>query len=197
MAQFYCTGPAHLWVAGYSLGGGSLGTPLYLGTAKNAPHMSHDPAFIPVMNDIGGQVKCFELMYEGEEAFIVAELSRYKESTYRLLAARHTNINNAGTRGFEPAGAIGALMTTENIAPCLWVRFPYSASKTAFANATNGAMPAGYRFVRANFVGPDQHQIGTQPKHVTVAFHATRQYDSTGGTFTLFDHDVSALGQED
>jgi hypothetical protein len=183
MARQYVTGPAHLFVGVFDR------VPKYLGTAERWPKITERPNFSPTFNDAGGHVP-FDVAYEGNEAFTVAQLSRWTEVVYAQLANR-PHRSQFG-RGTNVNGDIGTLMVQEGRTYPLWVWFPYAALKpAAFPD-----MPAGYRFPNAYLAGPDDLEpLGTTPRKVMLIFHALRGFDAGKNTFLLYDHDMSGISQ--
>lgn len=185
MAQLYSTGPAHLFVGAITTGGV---TPFYLGTAEVKPQIEIVPQFEPVHNDLGGAVP-FDKSYEGEEAFIGADLNRYNEAVYAGLAARPNSLVPGAIRGLNTALDVGTLMLTEGKNIVVWVVFPFFVKAAMRA----GGMPAGYRFPGCTVVGPDKLETGTRARKVHLLFHALRQWSPVTGAFLLYDHNVSGL----
>lgn len=191
MAQPYVTGPASIWVAP------GLSAPLFLGHAERSPSIQVRPSHSPIFSDLSGQRVPLDYIYDGEEALISMDLTRFNEAVYRLIANRGTP--GLGTRGLDIPGDIGTLLGTEGRAYPLWIRFPYSA-KTAFSNATNGAMPGGYRFPLAFLEGPDGLDgLGTTNRRLRLNFHAIRYLDVSvtntfgAGSLLLYDHNMGAV----
>lgn len=183
MAQVYCTGPALFYV---QFPGES--TPKFLGTAEREPSIDIRPAFSPVLNDLGGQRVPFDMIYDGEEAFVSGLINRFNESVYAQLAARPAHL--AGRRGNNISGEIGTLMVQEGKAVTLWVQFPYVAK----AAMLGGLMPAGYRFRAAYLEGPDAlRPLGTTARKIGMMFHAIRIFSAVDGSFALYDHDMTGL----
>ncbi len=192
MAQPYVTGPCHIAVAFGLRATNRFGTPLYLGTAERSPRIQIRPTWTPLFNDIGGSQIPFDMAYEGDEAFISADLTRWNEGIYALLAARTNNPANQLGRGTNINGDLGTLMITENVANILLLQFPYSTLKAA----TYGTQPAGYRFLRTWLEGPDDlDPLGTQPRKIRLVFRALRAFSitSNGPNFGLYDHNMVAF----
>lgn len=185
MAQLYCTGPAHVFV-GFSNQTG-VGTPLYLGTAEDAPEIELGPEFEPVMNDISGKKKPLDMQYQGEDALISVDLNRYNEATYALLAQR---INSGAPRGTDNALDIGSLAATEGLQLCCAILFPFAAKPAMGA----GGMPPGYYFPAVVPIGPEKLTMGTKPKKVNVLLYAWPLYNFATGTFTLYTNTLPSLG---
>lgn len=191
MAQLWTTGPAHIYVAtGKAMPGTlasalSAGSPLYLGTAEGAPDIQVEPSFTPVMNDIGGQKVPTDWMFDGAEALVVVDLTRWNEAVYATTQAWPASQDN--TSGTFGAADIGTLMAHEGMTYDLWVQFPYQ-TKTAYTN-----MPGGYHFLSAFCIGPSGITPGTRASKRRCIFKAIRAYNTSDGTWGLYDHTVSGL----
>lgn len=193
MAQPYVTGPAHLYV-----GLGASFAPLYLGTAERTPRIEIRPAWDAVFNDIAGGKIPLDWLYEGEEAFVTADVTRWNEPVYTLLSARPRTSTAGAVQGQNVPGDIGTLLISENFAFPLWIQFPY-VGKAAMAA---GNLPPGYRFIAAWLEGPDDlDNLGTMARKTRLVFHCGRAYalstNAAGGgmTFTLYDHNMTGLPQ--
>lgn len=176
MAQPYVTGPAHMYVQ-------SGGSPVYLGTAERTPRIEVRPGQIPVMNDIGGPVVPFDMMYSGEEAFISADLTRWNNSVLQTILGRPIVGSPPGADSF---GSIGTIISYEGMGFVFYIVFPYS-SKPAYST-----QEAGYRFFSCYVIGPDDHySLGTNPRKIHLAIHALRVYDPASQSLSLFDFNVA------
>lgn len=178
MAKPYVRGPGFLFA---NVGGG--GSAVFLGTAERSPRIQVRPHFSPVYNDLAGQSVPLDMSFDGEDGFVIADLTRWNESGYAALASRP---RFTGARGTSVPGDIGTLMITEGWAYGLYCLFPYQ-SKTAYAD-----MPPGYHFPAAFLEGPDDlDNINTTGGKVRLIWHCLRAYainsGQPGATFTLYD----------
>lgn len=191
MAGFYVTGPCDIFV-------GSLAGPaVFVGHAERTPSVQIKPSFSPVYCDLFGQRVPADFLYDGEEAMISADVTRFNESTYAFMAQRPDATIAGARRGSNIPGDIGTLMVAEGYAYSLFLRFPYAA-KPAFSTGSGGAMPAGYRFLAAFLEGPDDlGPLGTTNRRIRLNWRAARVPSVvTGSSFgavalTLYDHDMS------
>ena len=194
MAQDYCTGPVDIWVGignGLAIDGGA-GSPVFLGHGERGPRISLKHAWEPVFNDLSGSQIPYDYMYEGTEALIFVDLTRWNELVFQEI----TNLFNSFNRqtpgsdaGTDLAGSRGALVLTEGYYLPLWLHFPY-----AIKPAMN-TLPAGYRFRATIMEGPDDRDpLGTSPNKIRLAWHAISLFDPVTGAFTLYDFDMTALG---
>jgi hypothetical protein len=196
MAQAWVTGPAHIFLSFYSsiaVSGPAgvvttLTTPIYLGTTERVPRLRIRAGWTPVFNDLTGGVIPYDMLYEGEEAFITGDFTRFNETTIRLLQARPRHFLQPTNRGTIQLLDQGTLMLTEGYAFQLSMFFPYS-SKLAFAG-----MPLGYRFPAAWLEGPDDlDNLGTVARVDRLVFHALRIINLSNATMTLCDENVGPM----
>lgn len=191
MAQLYVTGPCDIYV------GTTAGTALFLGHAERTPNAQIRPMFSPVFCDLYGQRIQADAIYDGEEGMISADLTRFNESLYALIAARPNSTGTGAARGTNLPGDIGTLMVAEGFAYPLFLRFPY-ASKAAFSTGSGGAMPAGYRFAACYLEGPDDlGPMATTNRRIRLNWHAVRTPFTVAGNplgsvgMLLYDHNMA------
>lgn len=181
MAQCFTSGPALIFT-----GTQQTFQPEFLGTSEFSPYIDISPAFKPVFNDLGGRLIPFDKTFQGEEAFVYYNLTRWNEDVYARCAARP---RPTGTRGKSVAGDIGALMNQQNLAYPIWVKFPY-ANDPAFAPD----MPQGYHFLNAWLEGPDHMEpLGTEARALRIFFYCSRFFNVNDGSFTCYDNDMAAV----
>lgn len=177
MAQVWCTGPAYIYVA-------PTGSPQFLGTAERAPVIDLVPAFLPVLNDLGGRLKPFDKSYQGEDGIVVARVNRWNEPVYQSIESATNN----GTPGTDASGDIGTLMFQEDKAYEVWVVFPYAASKAAMSG-----MPSGYHFFGAWLEQDRLDPLGTEPRCLNLMWYCGRTFSPSTGAFTCYDYTISGL----
>lgn len=188
MAQAYVRGPAHIFA-----GVGMAGTPFYLGTAERTPKIQIRRAFSPVWNDLGGQLVPYDWCYEGQEGFVVADLTRWNQPVLAALQGAPRQTIAAATPGTDVVGDIGTLMVTEGAAIPLWIMFPYTA-KAAFA-----AQPAGYHFLATWLLGPDDlDENNTKNAKVRLSWYCGRaglisQAPIPGIAWALYDFNLAGM----
>jgi hypothetical protein len=183
MAQTYVTGAIHHYVSFGAKADGTLlrAGPVYLGTAENRPLVEIQPAWEPVHNDLRGDVKPFDLIYQGEDAIVVTDLNRFNELVYQAMASRTQNLLGQDTRLDT-----GALALANNVAFGLWLKFDFFG--TIRAPAT---LPAGYYFPNVVLAGPDTlDQLGTRVRRTRCIFQAIGQYNPTTRGFLLYGTDA-------
>lgn len=188
MAQPYVTGPAGIWV-------NVAGAPAFLGHCERSPSIQIRPYYTPVFSDFAGQRVPLDMIYDGEEAMVSLDLTRYNESVYTVLSSRP----GAAIRGTNIPGDIGTLMLLEGRTFDMWVTFPYAAKAVMSSGVgltSGGAMPAGYHFYAAYLEGPDDlGPLGTTARRLRLNFHCIRNFaaDATGATFFLYDHNMTSV----
>jgi hypothetical protein len=190
MAQQYVTGPCSIFVDTGSISGTT--PPLFLGHSERGPRIQIRPQFSMTYVDLGGQKVPFDAVYDGEDAIVSADLTRWNEDVYTALAIK-SGVSGNANRGLDEPGDIGTLMVYEGAATQLWLKFPYSAKASMIT------MPDGYRFVAAILQTDDLPELGTKARKISLVWHCMRRFDpevtnETGqGSFTLFDHDMTGL----
>lgn len=192
MAQQFVTGPVDIFVNYGSLGG-VVTPPLYLGYSERGPRMQVRPQYSSTYVDVGGQKIPFDSCYDGQDAIVSADMSRWNEDVYAAIAIKSGASGNNSPAGIDDPGDIGTLMMHEGAAITVWLRFTHAA-KLAYST-----MPAGYRFPIAMLQNDDHNELGTKPRKISLVFHCLREFDVTitnaygAGRFTLFDHDMTGL----
>lgn len=192
MAQPYVSGPAHIYVGFKTSPDPTVpGTMFFLGHAERSPKISVRPQYSPVFVSLGGTVP-FDWTYQGEEALIVANLTRWNENIYQAIAAKGRGpaalaAGGASGRGIDLAGEIGSLMVHERIGVTLTLVFPY-ATKAAMAG-----QPLGYRFIFAQLENDELDRLGTEARSIPLVFRAARSFNSATGSFVLFDHNITGI----
>ncbi len=192
MAQPFVTGAVPIFC-----GVGGSASPIFLGHSERYPRIEIRPSFSPVFVDVAGQKVPYDYVYDGEEAYVTADVTRFNEATYAIIADRAATNNTNGLailRGNNAPGEIGTLMVTEGIAYGLWLPFFYS-TKAAMAT-----MPPGYHFAAAFLEGPDTlDPLGTAPRKIHMVWHCVRKFDTTQsnsfgwGGFNLYDNNPASF----
>lgn len=196
MAQPYVTGPVAVYV-----GIGSLGNPLatyapvFFGHGERAPKPSLNRGYEPVMCDLSGTQLPFDVLYEGQDALIRVDFTRWNEPVYQAISnITSTAVPTNLSPGVDPSSAVGTLMVTEGKTYPVWLRFPYGG---AGGKASMATLPRGYRYLSCVLESPDDREPGTGVNRLSLIFHAYRAFSPSLGTFTLYDYDMSALGPID
>lgn len=194
MAQLYVTGPAHFYVGSVSPSGGVLSA-LYLGTCEREPEPCEiAPEWEPEWNAIGGSKIPFDVSYQGEQAFIGADLNRFNEGVYLALAARPGTGSPPGTNA---PGDRGTLLLTEGLAVAVWMVFPFGGGLPGFAGKPvqiGGGLFGGYRFPACYVKGPDKlGRLSTRSRKTFVLFHALSTWNPATMTFTCYDFNLAGL----
>ena len=171
MAQAYTSGPCPLYA-----GVGLNGAPVFLGHAERFPRIQIRPRWSDVYCDLSGQSVPYDQVYDGEDAVVTADLTRWNESVYAVMADRaktNSNFLAITSRGANGFGEIGSLMVTEGLAYNLYVVFPFAA-KAAYS----ATMPLGYRFQAAFLQGPDDFELGGTARKLRLSWRCLRSVQS-------------------
>jgi hypothetical protein len=166
-------------------------TPRFLGFAERCPRIQVRPRYSPVFVDIGGAEVPFDLVKQGSDAIVSADLTYFNYQTF-LYLQQYTS--EAGT----VPGDLGTLMMTEQgisqyTGFPLWMPFYYS-QKPAMNTESQG-----YHFLSAMCANDDLAQMGTLPQRKRLIFHCVRGFTLGNltaygqGYFSLFDFDMSKI----
>lgn len=196
MSQLWATGPCDVW-AQYE-----GDTAFFVGWGSRPPQIELTPITVPVPCDVAGRAS-LDKMYAGQVASMSIEFSRYNEDAIALLEDRANPSFDGGSRGTDLPGFIGSLLSTESLAPFIYVRFPFAAKAAYGAASSGGPMVAGYRF----FVGilePVRFAPGASDalkKAVQFSFLPYLDMDQSNeygrGALVLYDHNMDALDDVD
>ncbi len=152
------------------------------------------------MNDITGDQKPYDYLYEGTDAKVFGDLTVWNWGVLNAImerAAPSLAIIGTPTDGLDAVGSIGTLMVTEGIAYQLWIHFPYSTgpgnNAATGAHAAYTTMVGGYRFLAAWLLGPDEIDPGTKANKIHVQFHCQKTRVGTAGNMRLYDNVMTAL----
>jgi len=177
--SLFVTGPCLVYV-GYL----SSGTYSFLGTAQRPPRVRTRRGWVPVYNDLGGTQVPFDLLFAGQEAFIIADMNRFKMAVMQAISSMP---NTDGIAGLNTAGDIGTLMQAEGAAFALVLVFPYAVLKPAMRAA---GLPGGLTFPCAVLEGPDDLEVGTVNMKKNLIFHCIPGYNPANGSTTLYINGV-------
>lgn len=182
----YVGGPAGIFVG---VGGGATGRrPLLLGVCEDSPKVQIKREWIPLMNALGGTQLPSDLSYQGENALVRCDFTRWDEDVYAAISCAHSPYGN-GVRGTDQFGTLGALAATEGIAYPLTVRLPYAGVKRSYAN-----MPPAYRFLQTVLDGPDDlGPLSTRPRRLSLVWQCIRLFNNATLSWTLYDHSIAGL----
>lgn len=164
MASIWTTGPALVYVQApiaAGLGGATLlkalraTTPQFLGTFESRPEIEVDPAFQPVLNDLGGPMVPIDRVYTGKEARASGVMNRLNMNLIRVLMATPqlpatlpTGNSPYSPDGNGGAGTVPVLATADLGAvpagggiPAIPLDHLPRATNGAIANITTGVNP--------------------------------------------------------
>ena len=170
MAKPYVTGPAHMFT-GFNRGANIF----YLGTAESAPDVTIKTEWDQVMNDLSGSRLSWDDLWEGEEGYVSATLTRWN---WPVLAQMMTRpVMAGGVAGAFTNKDIGSAWLTEGLYFTFYIQFPYQQLK----NAIYGDMPPGVKFLACKLLGPESLSPGTKAKKVNITIHAKRLFAQSLG----------------
>lgn len=157
---------------------------------------------MPVHNDFAGGMVELDSMYMGQDAIVHGSFSRYNHATYFEMAKYAQTVPTlpeTGILGTDSAGERGTLMVQENAGYPLWVKFPYAFKPSMNPGGSTGNIPAGYKFIRAWLIAPDDLDPGVAPLVLDLTWHALGQFipSSQGGKFVVWNNDMSGLPNPD
>jgi hypothetical protein len=210
-AMAYSTGPIDLFVGagGVNAGAGLLAAAgavglgagnqgIQLGTSKQGARVQFFHKYEPIMVDFAGTQIAYDKLYEGTYALVVLTLTRYSRTVFDALQAIPTPFGQAFTPGLESGLARGSMVLQEGLARTLWLRQTFAAGQplahAAMNNPATGALPAGWRFVGATLLGPDDESTGTGPHEIDIGFECLPVYRYQTRDFLLFDRSMAGLG---
>jgi hypothetical protein len=175
---------------------------LYLGTAEITPTILIQESTIPAYADDQGEQVPRDICFDGEQAWVTADLTRWNETTYATIARRQRPIL-AGLGGLLPvpiggfgaltprgrwhtSAELGTMLHQEGCDHVLYVWFPY-AGVPAFPG-----MPAGYRFKAARLITDDHNRMGARSRRIKLVWHclpANEDYTQA----RLYDHNMDGV----
>lgn len=194
MATLYVNGPANIWA-----GVGANGAPLFVGNVERTVAIEFRPTYTPVMCDLGGQRVPVDQIYDGEDAVISGDLTRFNESVYQLMTTYPgSKQGGAATRGINVPGDIGSLMLTEGLTFQLWIDCTYK-NKAFQAGAAGTGIPRCYHFLNTYCANDSLPTLGTTAKKVNLRWHCLRSFTLDGannfglGRWSLYDNSDTAI----
>lgn len=165
--------------------------PVYLGTAERSPAVEINRGWLPWYDDEQGNSLPADELYEGEEAWVTADISRWNEGVYAFLAQVINRGPLGGARGMNFTGDVGTSMQYEGCTYPLILQFPF-AGKPLYALR---GMPPGYRFFSATLAGPDRLEpLGTQPSKRRLVWRCREYLDLVSGAMAIYDNSALVPG---
>lgn len=176
--QLLTPGPTYLQV-----GTGAAGVLEHLGWTERGIRGTFDGGFEDVMTDVSGTRVPFDILYQGEQAFITADLNLYDE-----LILNKVNPRRLGdTEGVVATTAVGSLLRLEGFMFRLLIFCPYSA-KAAFAN-----MRPAYNFLKAHLDAAREIELSSRVKIVRCIFRAIPDWSQTSGGGILYNFSTTGI----
>jgi hypothetical protein len=182
MAQPFCTGAVHVYVAPGSVTSPAGAT--YLGSTESFPGMDTSRSWDAVMNDISGSKDPFDYIYEGPGVGVVSlVLTRWNQDP--LTMVKSLPGPGGSSPGFATLADIGSLAGFEGFAFKLWLLYTFGS--TAFgAKAAYAAMEPGRFYPQCILWGPERTEGGTRAKKEHLIILAWKKFNPQNGTFTLY-----------
>lgn len=185
MAAFqHCLGPIDLYIRN-RVAGVTNNNWLYLGTAVSAPEFEIKPAYINIMNDLGGRSVPFQKVKDGEQWIVTSTLNRFDYSNYNQL-----KVNTTQTANIAAGESIvrGRLYLASDDYMALFI-FNY---KNTVADIGN--MPAGRMFYSMTPLAFRESTVGTRVNEVTIVMEMNAVFDVVTRSFPLYTENPSAFG---
>lgn len=169
--------------------GGSLAAkkPVFFGTCEDSPQVQISHQWEPLFNALGGCRLPSDQSYQGENATIRLDLTRWQEVVRQAVSAAPYP---GGIAGFHPFGHLGALMKTEGAYFPLWLQFPYAVTQPAMQAA---GMVLGYRFLACRMETDDLGPLSPRPRKVSIVVSAEPLFDSRTLAWKLYDHNMAGV----
>jgi len=166
--------------------------PVYLGTAEECPRVEIVRGWLPWYDDEQGTTLPADELYEAEESWVTADLTRYNETVYAAIAAVISRAAlGGGSRGMNFPSDVGTSMVYEGFTYPLILQFPY-VGKPIFAVR---GLPAGYRYFNATLAGPDRLEtMGSQARKTRLVWRCREYLDLDSGAMALYDHAMVGVG---
>ncbi len=161
---------------------------LYLGTAEVAPEVEADIAYLPVMNDLRGRSKPFNLVFDGESHAVFSTLNRFDYPVWkrcRDAIGHDATLSTLGREGRLENGNL--VLGTGDFELVLAYDFAGTAAATA-------DLPNGRRYYSGVVGGWKESTQGTRVMSVAVRFDCNSLWNyGAGRTHDLFTEDLSGL----
>jgi hypothetical protein len=158
---------------------------VYLGTAEQSPSIEIRRGWLPWFDDELGTTLPADELFEGEEAWITADITRWNEDLYAFLAQVIQTRPMGGARGMQFAQDLGTSVVYEQFAYPLILQFPFSG-KMLYRSLF---LPAGYRFFNAILAGPDRLEpLGTAPRKLRLIWRAREVLDLDSQAMAIYDN---------
>lgn len=168
-------------------------TAFYLGTCVAAPEPEHEQFDIPIMNDIGGRSVPFQIIQDGELAYVSATLNRFDWRLLQSLRALPSQAANSITTspntggnpnaGQEFAGARGTLaLGINDWQLVLLYQYAGTISAGSFTNSDND-LPFGRIYSSVRIKKYKESTVGTRVMEVAMILECHNIYDPVTRSF--------------
>ena len=160
---------------------------LYLGTAVTAPEVEIKPAYIPVMNDLGGRSVPTIHVQDGEQHVVSATINRFDWNVYNQMKSRQT-VASSGTITGEGQYR-GIIHTGYSDGYFLFVN-----SYHGVAGGDNGTMPPGRLYYSCKFAGSRESTVGTRVHEIALVLEMNGVLNTSTRKFDLYTENEAAWG---
>ena len=172
MAKFYTPGAIEHFVRFRD------GSVSYLGTAVLAPEIEVRPAFLNVVNDLGGRTLPMDKVGDRTQHVVTTTLNRFDYETYKYI--ENSTVGPNGARKIDDAFTHGTLTFQQADVELILV------NALAGTGATPSDYPRGRRYYSATLVGGRESTVGTRVTELTLLFECNEIFNAPTRTFTLF-----------
>jgi hypothetical protein len=178
-ANLYTTGAIEHFVT-------VAGTTYYLGTATTAPEIENRPAFLNVINDLGGRTVPFQKVPDRSQHIITTTLNRFDWAVYKRICM--DQINAAGIVRDESITthgilALGSATTLSNGLADFELTLVYTLAGTPVAPVD---LPPGRRYWSCVVLGSKESTVGTRVEEVSLVLEANQLFDPVTRSFVLY-----------
>lgn len=163
MAAFYTPGPKDHYIRFRD------GSVSYLGTATTAPEVESRPAFLNVINDVGGRTVPTQKVRDRIQDVVSTTLNRFDWATYKSISGAQENggpgvlIDNNLTHGTLVLGSSDFELIIVN-------------SLALTAGTVPADFPVGRRYFSAVLLGARESSVGSRVEEVSLVFECNELF---------------------
>lgn len=151
----------------------------YLGTATTAPEIEVRPAYLNVINDLGGRTVPFQKVPDRQQHVITTTLNRFDWLTYKTISRDVTLGGVAqGIDGLYSHGILGLGTAGVDFELIL----VYTLAGSIFATQ----FPRGRRYWSCLVLGAKESTVGTRVEEVSLVIEANELFDPLTRAFELY-----------
>lgn len=157
----------------------------YLGTAVTAPEVETRPAYLNVINDIGGRTLPMQKVGDREQHVITTTLNRFDYDVYNRLKITG---NGSGGLGFHDNTTQGVLTLNYLDFELILVFAAVLANPAAFP-----AYPVGRRYWSGQIVGSKESTVGTRVQEIALVIECNELFNPANRVFDLYTEITSSV----